>query len=49
MSRSMLPEETWSDVGDALVAVGGCAVNFRRLMFKALPAFALGFVAGGVA
>lgn len=49
MSRHMLPETIWHDIGDALVAVDGEARAFRRVMFKALPAFALGFVKGGAA
>lgn len=49
MSRAMLPESLWSDMADVFVALDGRCDAFLRVVRKALPEHAFGFVNGGVA
>jgi hypothetical protein len=49
MTRSMLPEQAWTDLCDLFAAVDGDGSALIRVVRKSLPAHALGFVAGGVA
>jgi hypothetical protein len=48
MSRRMLSEETWRDIGEVIVAVDGNPLAAIRVLQKSLPRFALAFVRGGV-
>ena len=48
MTRSMLPEQAWSDLCDLFAAVDGDGAALLRVVRKSLPGVALGFVPGGV-
>ena len=49
MTRSMLPEQTWSHLVEAFEVVDGSGPAFLRVVRKSLPGVAIAFVAGGVA
>lgn len=48
MSRAMLSDETWRDIGQLFDAVDCNPIAFVRAIRKSLPAFSLAFVRGGV-
>jgi hypothetical protein len=49
MTRRMLPESIWLDMAEVFVALDGRRDSFLRVVRKALPEHAFGFVNGGVA
>jgi len=48
MSRRMLSDETWREIGEVIDAVDANPLAFIRVLQKSLPRFALAFVRGGV-
>jgi hypothetical protein len=49
MTRRMLPESIWLDMADVFADLDGRHDAFLRVVRKALPEHAFGFVNGGVA